>query len=168
MKKNTYLIFMGLFFLLLISMSGGVWWSLHELEILREEYDLLENERLTSEAMMNTMQNRHLDLTEITGLNIDNAGSAHDAVELYSHVRQAIENNNIELISMNSDSNNDGILNLQLQGNYYAFAHLLADWRLMPFASRITSLKLKRDANSPTSLISAQVVLEAIMEEHQQ
>ena len=154
---------MGIFFLLCFSLSGGVWWSLHELEALREEYDLLENERANSETIMASMQNRNLDLKEITGLNIDNAGSAHDAVEFYSHVRQAIENNNIELISMNSDSNNDGILSLELQGNYYAFAHLLADWRNMPFASRINSLKLKRDANSPTSQVSARIVLEAMM-----
>ena len=138
--------------------------SLHQLELLREEYDLLEDERTSSISMMQSMQNKHLDLTEITGLNIDNAGSAHDAVEFYSHVRQAIENNNMELISMNSDSNNDSILSLQLQGNYYSFAHLLADWRVMPFASRINSLKLKRDASSPTNFISAQIVLEAMME----
>ena len=166
MNKNTYLIFMGLFFVLCFSLSGGVWWSLRELEALREEYDMLESERTSSIAMMSAMQNKHLDLTEITGLNIDNAGSAHDAVELYSHVRQAIENNNIELISMNSDNNNDGILNLQLQGSYYSFAHLLAEWRVMPFASRINSLKLKRNAASPDRLISAQIVLEAMMEEN--
>ena len=157
---------MGLFFVMCLSISGGVWWSLHELEVLREEYDILEGERVSSVSMMESMQNKHLDLTEITGLNIDNAGSAHDAVEFYSHVRQAIENNNIELISMNSDSNNDGILNLQIQGSYYSFAHLLADWRVMPFASRINSLKIKRDASSPTSLISAQIVLEAMMEKN--
>ena len=136
-----------------------------ELQALREEYDILEDERTTSVRMMETMQNRNLDLTEITGLNIDNAGSAHDAVELYSHVRQAIENNNIELISMNSDSNNDGILSLQIRGSYYSLAHLLADWRVMPFASRINSLKLKRDSSSPTNFVSAQIVLEAMMED---
>lgn len=165
MNKNTYLIFMGLFFVFCLSLSGGVWWSIHELELMREEYDMLENERTSSVAMMETMQDKHLDLTEITGLNIDNAGTAQDAVDFYSHVRQAIENNNMELISMNSDSDNDGILNLQIQGSYYSFAHLLADWRVMPFASRINSLKLKRDANSPNRMISAQIVLEAMMEE---
>ena len=164
MNKNTYLIFMGLFFALCFSLSGGVWWSIRELSNLREEYDMLENERATSARMMESMQNRNLDLTEITGLNIDNAGSAHDAVEFYSYVRQAIENNKVELISMNSNSNNDGILSLQLQGSYYALAHLFADWRVMPFAARINSLKLKRDSSSPTSLVSAQVVLEALME----
>ena len=165
MNKNIYLIFMGLFFALCLALSGGVWLSLHELENLREEYDLLESERTSSVTMMQSMQNRHLDLTEITGLNIDNAGSAHDAVEFYSHVRQAIEDNKMELVSMNSDSNNDSILNLQVEGSYYSFAHLLAAWRQMPFACRINSLKLKRDANSPMSKISAQIVLEAMMEE---
>lgn len=166
MHKNTYLIFMALFFALVFSLSGGVWWSLNELEAMREEYDLLENERSTSVSMMESMQNRNIDLTEITGLNLDNAGSAKDAVEFYSHVRQAIENNNIELVSMNSDNNNDGILSLQVQGTYSSLAHLLADWRNMPFASRINSLKLKREANSPSNFVSVQVVLEAMMEEN--
>lgn len=166
MHKNTYLIFMALFFALCFSLIGGVWWSLNELEAMREEYDLLENERSTSVSMMESMQNRNIDLTEITGLNLDNAGSAKDAVEFYSHVRQAIENNNVELVSMNSDSNNDGILSLQVQGTYSSLAHLLADWRNMPFASRINSLKLKREASAPSNFVSVQVVLEAMMEEN--
>ena len=165
MKKNIYLILMALFFVFCFSLSGGVWLSIKELEALREEYDMLESERASSVIMMETMQNKNLDLTEITGLNIDNAGSAHDAMEFYSHVREAVENNNLELVSLNAANNNDGILSLQVTGNYYAFAHMLADFRKMPFASRISSLKLKRDAISPGSNISAQIILEAMMED---
>ncbi len=165
MNKNTYLIFVGLFFLMCFVLIGGVWWSLSELQSLREEYDLLSTERESSASMMAAMQDRNFNLTEITGLNIDNAGSAHDAVEFYSNVRQAIEKNQLELTSMNSDANNDGILSLQIQGSYSSLAKLLADWRNMPFATRINSLKLKRDANSPTALIDAQIVIEAVMEE---
>ena len=152
--------------MLCLALSAGVWWSISELETMREEYDLLEHERTSSVSMMESMQSRNIDLTEITGLNIDNAGSAKDAVEFYSYVRQAIENNNVELLSMNSGSNNDGILSLQLQGTYSSLAHLLADWRNMPFASRINSLTLKRGANSPNNFVSVSVVLEAMMEEN--
>lgn len=164
MQKNTYLVFMGIFIAICLSLSGGVWWSLGELESVREEYDLLENERASSVSMMQSMQNKNLDLTEITGLNIDNSGSAKDAVEFYSYVIQAIEKNNIELLSRNSDNNNDGILYLNVQGSYASFAHLIADWRDMPFAVRINSLKLRRSASSPENSISANIVLEAITE----
>ena len=165
MNKNTYLIFVGIFFALCLSLVGGVWWSLHELSNLREEYDILSSERENSSNLMASMQDRHVNLTELTELNIENSGSARDAVEFYSTVRQAIENNKVELISMNSDSNNDAILSLQVQGSYYALAHMFADWRVMPFASRVNSLNLKRNPASPSELVSAQIVLEAILEE---
>ena len=165
MSKNIYLIFTAAFFVLCVLLIGGVWWSISELRKYREEYDLLEEERTSSQRMMDSMQSKNIDLEQITGLNIDNAGLAQDAVEFYSKVRQAIEKNNVEVISMNAGSNNDSILTLQLKGSYYALARTFAEWRLMPFASRINSLKIKRDANSPTEYISAQVTLEAMMEE---
>ena len=143
---------------------GFVWWSVRELRNYREEYDLLEQERETSELMMRNMQNKNIDLTQVTGLNIDNAGSARDAVEFYAKVREALEDNNVEILSMNSDANHDNILSLHLQGNYYALARTFAQWRVMPFASRVNSLKIKRDTASPTALVNAEVVLEALME----
>lgn len=166
MNKNIYLVFIALFFAFCLALIGGVWWSINELKNYREEYDLLEQERSSSQKMMANMQSKNLDLSQITGLNIDNAGVAHDAVEFYSYVRQAIEDNEVELISMNSGSNQDSILTLQLQGTYYSLAKTFAQWRLMPFASRVNSLKIKRDPSSPTSLITAQLTLEAMMEEN--
>ena len=114
--------------------------------------------------MMQNMQHKNVDLTQVTGLNIDNAGLAHDAVEFYSAVREALENNNVELLSMNSEANSENILSLHLQGNYYSVARAFAQWRTMPFAARINSLKIKRDTTSPTNRIDAEVVLEAMME----
>ena len=164
MSKNIYMIFTALFFALCFAVIGGVWWSMRELRAYREEYDMLEEERTVSQRTMDNMQSKNVDLEQITGLNIDNAGFAQDSVEFYSQVRRAIENNNVELLSMNADSNKGSILSLSLQGNYYAIARTLAEWRVMPFASRINSLKLKRDTKSPTDRISAQVTLEAMME----
>ena len=164
MNRNIYLMLVAGFFGLCLCLIGGVWWSLRELSTYREEYDLLEQERATSQQMMQSMQNKNLDLAQVTGLNIDNAGFAKDAVEFYSHVRAAIEKNKVELLSMNSDANRDNLLSLHVQGSYYALAHMMADWRVMPFAARINSLKIKRDSNSPTSKVDAQIVLEAMME----
>ncbi len=166
MSRNIYLIFVAGFFALCLSLIGGVWWSLQELRNYREEYDLLEEERTNSQRMMQNMQDKNLDLSQVTGLNIDNAGLAKDAVEFYSHVRDAIEKNNVELLAMNSEANRDNLLSLHVQGSYYALAHMFADWRIMPFASRINSIKIKRDSNSPTSKVDAEIVLEAMMEGH--
>ncbi len=85
-------------------------------------------------------------------------------MEFYSHVRNAIEKHNIDLLAMNSDANRDNLLSLHVQGSYYALAHMFADWRVMPFAARINSVKIKRDTSSPTSKVDVQVVLEALME----
>ena len=164
MHKNLYIVFLALFFAFCLLLIGGVWWSLHELKAYREEYDLLESERSSSAKMMAQMENRNLDLAQVTGLNIDNAGTARDAVEFYAYVRQAIEDNQLELTSLRSDPNSENILTLQLQGSYYALAHVFADWRVMPFASRIHSLRIVRDNTSPTNFVVADVVLEALME----
>ena len=164
MNRNIYLMLVAGFFGLCLCLIGGVWWSLSELKNYREEYDLLEQERASSQQMMQSMQNKNLDLAQVTGLNIDNAGFAKDAVEFYSHVRAAIEKNKVELLSMNSDANRDNLLSLHVQGSYYALAHMMADWRVMPFASRINSVKIRRDSTSPTSKVDAQIVLEAMME----
>ena len=164
MSRNIYVIFLAVFFGLCMCLIGGVWWSLRELRTYREEYDLLEQERASSQRMMQNMQDKNLDLSQVTGLNIDNAGLAKDAVEFYSHVRNAIEKNSVELLAMNSDANRDNLLSLHVQGSYYALAHMFADWRVMPFAARINSIKIKRDSNSPTSKVDAEIVLEAMME----
>lgn len=164
MHKKIYIVFIALFFVFCFSLIGGVWWSLAELKAYREEYDLLEGERISSEKMMANMENKNIDLSQVTGLNIDNSGNARDAVEFYAYVRQVVEDNDIELVSMQSDPNTENLLSLQLQGSYYAIIHVFADWRLMPFASRINSLNIKRDTESPTSFVDAQVVLEALME----
>lgn len=166
MNRNMYLIFTGGFFAVCLSLIAGVWWSLHELRLYREEYDLLEQERSSSQRMMQSMQDKNLDLSQVTGLNIDNAGAAKDAVEFYSYVRRAIEKHNIDLLAMNSDANRDNLLSLHVQGSYYALAHMFADWRVMPFAARINSIRIKRDTSSPTSKVDAQVVLEALMEDN--
>lgn len=164
MNRNIYLMLVAGFFGLCLCLIGGVWWSLSELRTYREEYDLLEEERSTSQRMMQSMQDKNLDLSQVTGLNIDNSGSAKDAVEFYSYVRAAIEKNNVDLLSMNSDANRDNFLSLHVQGSYYSLAHMFADWRVMPFAARINSIKIRRDSSSPTSKVDAQIVLEAMME----
>ena len=155
--------FLGMFIAFCLALIGGVWWSIRELRAYREEYDLLAEESANASKIMATMQSRNLSLTEVAGLNLDHAGAAADTVEFSSHVQKAVENNSLNIISMNSDQQNSSLLNLNIQGNYYSLAHLFADFRMMPFASRITSLKIHRDQSNPVDFVDAEIIIEAIL-----
>ena len=160
---NKSLIFVGIFFALCLAVGVGVWFGLHELSEYREEYDTMVNERDNFGAVMDELRAKNRTLTNINRLSFENVGTAEDAVEFYSHVRSILDKYNMNTISMSSNENNTqgNVLNLKLEGNYYALAKGFADWRNMPFASRITSLKIIRDTSNPEDLIEAEVVIEA-------
>ncbi len=160
--NRLFLLFTGIFIALCLALAFGVWYSVHELYTYREEFDTLENERANYESLMANMQEKNRNLVEITGLRIENTDTANDIVEFYSQVRKAIDDNEVNLLQMNTG---DNILTLQLQGNYYAIAKVFADWRMLPFASRINSLRIKRDQSRPDYFVNADVVLEAMMPE---
>lgn len=159
--SNSYTLHIILFFILCAALCSGVWYGLHTLESYREEYDFIVNERDNFSSIMDGLRNKNKTLKNINRLNsnFNEVGTALDGVEFYSHVRNLIETNAINMLSMSTNDNN--ILTLKLQGNYYSFVHLLADWRTMPFASRVTSLRIARDAQNPDDFIEADVTLEA-------
>ncbi len=163
MGKNIYLAFLAMFIAFCMALIGGVWWSMKELRAYREEYDMLSEESANASRIMASMQSRNLSLTEVAGLNVENAGAASDTVEFSSHVQNAIETNNLNIISLNSDQQKPNQINLNIQGNYYSLAQLFADFRMMPFASRITSLKIHRDQANPIDFVDAEIVIEAIL-----
>ena len=138
-----------------MALIGGVWWSMKELRAYREEYDMLSEESANASRIMASMQSRNLSLTEVAGLNVENTGAASDTVEFSSHVQNAVENNSLNIISLNSDQQKPNQINLNIQGNYYSLAQL--------FASRITSLKIHRDQANPVDFVDAEIVIEAIL-----
>ena len=166
-ENNLYLIFVGLFLAVCIALGGGVWYSMSMLADYREEFDIMRNERENFSDNMEALKTKNQLLKRIAGVSFKNSGSASDAVEFYSSVRQAISDNQLEMISMSTGSSafgtgeNAAVLNIKLQGEYYALAHLLAAWRNLPFASRVTSLKLVRDQNNPGNFVDVDVTLEA-------
>ena len=161
MSKNLYLVFTGILIALCLCLCFGVWWSLSELSTYRTEYDALESDRNNSNELMAQLRLRNTSLNQINRLNLQNAGAASDFVEFFTQVRQAADTYKVGIISM-TQGNSENILQLQLQGNYYSLAHVFAKWRTMPFASRMTSLKIRRSTSSPESLVEADVVLEAM------
>ena len=160
---NKSLIFVGIFFALCLAVSVGVWYGLHELSEYREEYDTMINERDNFSSVMEDLRAKNQTLTNINRLNFGNVGTASDSVEFYSHVRTILDRYNMNTLSMSSNENDSAgnVLTLKISGNYYALAKVFADWRNMPFASRITSLKIVRDHDNPEDLVDVDVVIEA-------
>lgn len=169
MNNKIALIFTGLFILLCLLLSAGVGFSLHELRAYREEYDLLDSERNNYTGTINRLQQKNKTLTEINSLNIANTGTAQDALAFYSEVRQCAENNSMNILSMASNQGENGgdgnILTLKVEGNYYSLAKMIADWRKIPFASRVNSLVVRRDAVAPTEFVEADIEIEAKLTE---
>ena len=166
MNKNFYMIFAGIFFTSCLVVMFAVWYSIHVLYDYRTEYETLEAERNNFTGMIQSLEERNRTLAQIAGLDINHTGTASDAVEFYSQVRLAIENAGMNLLSMSSGQNEKDLkLSLSLQGNYYSLAHLLAAWRVMPIASRVTSLRFKRDAIAPEDFINADVTIEGMPDE---
>ena len=161
MNKNLYLVFAGVLIAVCLALCEGVWWTTGELRTYREEYEALESDRNNSNELMAQLRLRNNSLNQINRLNIENATAASDFVEFFSQVRQAADSYKVNIVSMTQGSS-ENILQLQLQGNYYSLAHVFAKWRTMPFASRMTSLKIRRDSTSPESLVEADVIIEAM------
>lgn len=157
---RSYTLHMVIFFALCFAMCGGVWYGLHVLESYREEYDFIVDERDNFSVVMEGLRNKNKTLQSINRLNFNynDVESDVDGVEFYSNITKLIEENSMNKLSMNANNN---VFTLKLQGNYYSLVHLFADWRTMPFASRITSLRITRDPQAPGDFVEADVTLEA-------
>ena len=158
-KKGSYWLQIIIFFAVCLALCGGVWYGLDVLEEYREEYDFIVNERDNFSVVMDGLRAKNKTLQGIHKINLGRSETVPDDIEFYSEVRKLIDANNVELIERSTNDN--GILTLKLQGGYYSCIKLFADWRAMPFISRMTSLKITRDKDSPDNFVFADVTLEA-------
>ncbi|MBQ7196568.1 MAG: hypothetical protein IJS40_04075 [Synergistaceae bacterium] len=161
MEHRSYFLQITVFFALCLALCAGVWYGLQTLEDYREEYDMIVNERDNFETIMDGLRAKNKTLQSISKVTLANVNTSADSVAFYSEVQRLIQENSLNMLSMQYDKN---ILSLQLQGNYYSLVHLFADWREMPFASRVNALKITRDAQSPADLVDAELTLEAWIE----
>ena len=161
MGNKSYVLQISIFIILCLSLCAGVWYGLRTLNEYREEYDMILDERDNFELIMEGLRTKNKTLQQINKINLSSAKAASDSVEFYSQVRKLIEENSMNMLSMSTNNNN--ILTLRLQGNYYSLVHLFADWREMPFASRVTSLRINRDSAYPEDFVDADLTLEAWM-----
>lgn len=170
MNKNYNFTFAGVFLLLCLLLSGGIWYSIVELQTWREEYDLLDSERHNNSGIISNLEARNNTLTRITNLHINSATLAHDSVTFFSMVRQVMERHNISLLYITSSGednsgNKDNVLQIKIDGKYYDMAGMLADLRNLPVPSKITRLNLKRNHNLPEELVEADMTIEVLTEE---
>ncbi|MBQ7560840.1 MAG: hypothetical protein IJS99_03245 [Synergistaceae bacterium] len=148
----------GVFIALCFAVGIIIWWYVHELNNLREEYDMTEYEReglvTEIEALTATKNN----LEKLNGLNLDTIKPATDIIDFYSHVRHAAENNDVNILTTRQSNKN---IDLVLRGGYYSFINLLGEWRAMPTVCKISQLKLQKDKDAPALFIIASVTLTA-------
>ena len=169
MDKN-YFILTGIFIGVCIILCGVIWFSLNELYAYREEYDQLTQQNDSHSGIISNLQARNESLSRISKLSINRASTATDAVAFFSLVRQVMESNNVSLITMstsgaNNSGKKDNVLQLKIDGNYYALARMFADLRALPVPSKITRLDLKRNHTLPEELVEVDMTIQVMTEE---
>lgn len=137
------------------------WYPVHMLEVMREEYDNIESERGDLNMTVENFEIIKDNLEKLEAITPKDIKPAADIVEFYAYVRQAAENNGINIISTKQDNNS---ITMNLQGGYYSLMHLIADWRKMPASGKITSIKIQRDKDVPALFVTADVTLAALLD----
>ncbi|MBR0279263.1 MAG: hypothetical protein IJQ75_04715 [Synergistaceae bacterium] len=170
MMNRKYIIYTGIFIGLCVIPCVAIWFFLGELYTLREEYDMLNSNNQSSSGIIANLEARNNSLLRITSLRINSSQTTTDAVAFYSMIRPSIENNNISLLNMitsgqDNDGRKDNILQMKLDGDYYAITRMLAEWRNLPVPSKITRLDLKRNHNLPEELVEIDVTVEVMTED---
>ena len=138
------------------------WYPVHLLEGIREEYDNIENERINLNTTVENFSIVKENLEKLEAISPKDIRPASDIVEFYAYVRQAAENNGINIVSTRQSSNS---ISMNLRGGYYSLMHLIADWRKMPASGKITSIKIQRDKDAPALFVTADVTLAALLDE---
>lgn len=148
----------GVLIVLCTVISIIVWWHVHKLNVLRDEYDTTEYERLNIVTEIDNLSAMQTNLEKLKGLNLDAIKPASDIVEFYSYVRKAANDNGINILTTTQSQKTVTIV---LRGGYYSFVNCLADWRAMPQAGKITAVKFMEDPSAPALFIIANVTLTA-------
>ena len=165
MEDRNYILQILAFAAVCILLGAGVWFAIHTLEGYREEYDTMASERDNFEGIMENLRAKNRTLQSIHQVNLGDVQiiKKGNENEFQTSVRALIDKSSMIMLSMRNDE--PGVLRLSLRGDYYSLIHLFADWREMPFASRMTELKIKRDNLAPDRSVEADLTLEAWISE---
>ncbi|MBR1487170.1 MAG: hypothetical protein IJ597_07960 [Synergistaceae bacterium] len=165
MEERNYILQILFFAGICVALGVAVWLGIHTLEDYREEYDTMKSEQENFEGIMENLRAKNRTLQSIHQVNLGDVQIVKKGKEseFYTVVRSLIDKNSITMISMRNDE--PSVFNLSLRGDYYSLIHLFADWREMPFASRMTELKIRRDDLAPDRAVEADLTLEAWISE---
>lgn len=161
-NQNLVLLLAGVLVGFCILVCAVTWYPVHLLENMREEYDNIENERLSLNTTVENFSIVKENLEKLEAITPKDIRPASDIVEFYAYVRQAAENNGINIISTRQSNNS---ISMNLRGGYYSLMHLIADWRKMPASGKITSIKIQRDKDVPALFVTADVTLAALLDD---
>ena len=162
MEERNYLLQILFLAGLCALFCGAIWLGIQKLAEYREEYDMMISERNNFEGIMENLRAKNRALQLINKIKIGDIKMLqknNDKLEFQNEIVRLIDENGINMISMANDDK--GVFKLSLRGDYYALIHLFAQWKMIPFASRITELKIKRDEILPSDFVDADLILEA-------
>lgn len=163
MKKNYYLIFIIIFCILcsLICLAG--WQSVEKLQAYRREYDMLYFERNNFTRTMENLYSRNSALRQAYNINLESADD-EGALSFHDQIIKTLENNNIDIVSLNQEKPDSNIITMSLRGNYYDFAHLLAEWRNLSLPTRLNLFSFRLNDSRSENYVDVNAVIESLRE----
>lgn len=167
--KRSIIALAGVFLAICISICVMIWYSVHSLRQVRQEYDLLSGESSSTAEMIKSLEVRNASLRRITALDVNNAHGQPDAIAYLSFLRTLMDAHGITLMNMSSSGGNedgpDNVLQVKIDGNYYQIVRMLAEIRSALSVARISGFSIKRNHNLPGELVEVDMRLEVFLED---
>lgn len=169
MQKHAIKVLTGIFLTVCLVICAMVFYSVHALHQVRQEYDELNSDREQVSGTIKRLEARNAILKRIEALKLSNAHGQPDAIAYLTTLRGLIESNGITLMNMSTSGGNDerpdSEITVKLDGNYYQIVRLLAQIRTSPSVARITAFSVKRNHDLPEELVEVDMKLEIFLEE---
>ena len=155
MKDNKATILVLLFSVLCLALVGGVYFLGDKLKTLQKEYNDLEQRRVNlKDATDALIAQKKVFEDAFRELENYHVNVAANEMAFYSGVQQAVQDNDVEILSTRQQGVNKERLStiaLTLRGDYYNVAQVLAAWRNLPMTVRVASLTVRRNAPASRS-----------------
>lgn len=152
----------GIIFIIFGLIAFGVFYSEKKLSTLREEYNRLENRRVSLQSSIKTLHEQNKILSDINSDKFVHSNSANlknGLVDFYSQVQKIFSDRDITITSTRQQDNS---IVMSIQGDYYSFMNTIADLRAMSTPSKINTINIRRNP-AHTHLIAADLTIEAML-----
>lgn len=160
--QSRVIILAGIFFASCLLLCAGIYWPVKALREYREEYRDLNVQRVNLESIIEALTATNRILSEISDLPTTKFNTDSQIINFHRQIITAAEYQGMNILSATQNENS---ITLSLQGGYYNFVGLLSELRAMPYASRITDLKIATDNDNPAYFVKADMTLEIMSAE---